>query len=476
MKYDCLIIGAGVIGASIARELSKYQLKVIVLEKENDVCEETSCANSAIIHSGYDPEPGTLKAILNVKGNAMYDQLSKDLDVPFVRNGSITLAIDEEQVKVLDTLMDRAKQNGVPATLLDPAELAKADPTINKKALKGLLAPTAGLINPFELNVALMENAMDNGVELSLCDEVKAIKRVNDGFMVTSEKGVYETNYVINASGIYASFINEMVNPASFQIKPRKGEYFVIDHYDDSYLSHTLFGLPSSKGKGVLVAPTTHHNYIVGPSSEFVDDYEDTSTDAPTLASVKQSAYNLVDYVDYSKQIRQFAGLRAVSSTSDFVIEETSPKFINVAGIQSPGLTAAPAIAQMVVEMIKDKTPNPSFNPKRRPIIRVKELSIEERNALIKKNPKYGRIICRCEQITEGEVIDCIHRNCGATTIKGVKKRVRPGFGKCQGGFCESLVMEILCRELGLDPLDIRYGKRGSYILDYELKGGTSND
>ena len=195
MKYDCLIIGAGVIGASIARELSKYQLKVIVLEKENDVCEETSCANSAIIHSGYDPEPGTLKAILNVKGNAMYDQLSKDLDVPFVRNGSITLAIDEEQVKVLDSLMERAKKNGVPATLLDPAELAKADSTITKKALKGLLAPTAGLINPFELNVALMENAMDNGVELSLCDEVKAIKRVDDGFMVTSEKGVYETNY-----------------------------------------------------------------------------------------------------------------------------------------------------------------------------------------------------------------------------------------------------------------------------------------
>ena len=473
MKYDFVIIGAGVIGASIARELSKYQFKTIVLEKENDVCEETSCANSAIIHSGYDPEPGSLKAILNVKGNAMYDELAKDLDVPFVRNGSITLAIDEEQVKTLESLLERAKQNGVPATIIDADELAKLDPSITKKALKGLLAPTAGLINPFELNVALMENAMDNGVELSLCDEVKAIEKISDGFIVKSEKGEYETKYVINASGVYASFINEMVNPESFKIKPRKGEYFVLDHYDDSYLSHTLFGLPSSKGKGVLVAPTTHHNYIVGPSSEFVEDYEDTGTDAATLASVKQSAYNLVDYVDYSKQIRQFAGLRAVSSTSDFVIEETSPHFINVAGIQSPGLTAAPAIAQMVADMIPSKIANPAFNPKRRPVIRVKELTIEQRNELIKQNPKYGRIICRCEQITEGEVIDCIHRNCGATTIKGVKKRCRPGFGKCQGGFCESLVMEILVRELGLDPLDVRYGKRGSYILDYELKGGT---
>ena len=469
--YDVIIIGAGVIGASIARNLSQYKLKVLVLEKENDVCEGTSCANSAIIHSGYDPEPGSLKAILNVKGNSMYDEICADLDVPFKRNGSITLALDDEEVAILEELYQRGITNGVPVQIVEKEELAKLDPQITKKALKGLLAPTAGIISPFELNVALMENAMDNGVELSLKNEVKAINKTNNGYQVVAELGTYEASYVINCSGVYTAKINEMVNPKSFDIEPRKGEYYVLDHYDNNYLKHTLFNVPSSKGKGVLVAPTTSNNYIVGPSSEFVDSFEKVSTDPETLGQVKNNAYNLVDYVDYSKQIRQFAGLRAVASTHDFIVEETAPGFINCAGIQSPGLTAAPAIALMVSDMIPNKVKKEDYNPKRRPVIRLKNMSDEERNALIKKDPSFGKIVCRCEKITEGEIIDCIHRNCGATTVKGVKKRVRPGFGKCQGGFCETFVMNILAKELKKDMLNIDYGRRGSYILDHHLGG-----
>ena len=474
--YDVLIIGAGVIGASIARELAKYQLKIIVLEKENDVCEGTSCANSAIIHSGYDPKPGTLKAKLNVLGNKMYDQLCKELDVSFIRNGSITLANDKEELTTLLELHERAKINGVETVLIDQQDLAKYDKNITKKALKGLLAPTGGIINPFELTVALMENAMDNGVELSLKDKVIDIKQFNDYYLVTSEKKVYEAKYVINAAGIHADIISEMVNDKYFTLTPRRGEYFVLDHYDDTYLKHTLFNVPSNKGKGVLVSPTTHYNYIIGPSSEEIILKDDVSTNKEILSIVKEKAYNLVDFVDYSKTIRQFSGIRSISDNNDFIIEEKKKGFINVAGIQSPGLSAAPAIAKMVADLILDKTVNPNFNPKRKPLIRLNKMSVEEKNELIKKNPSFGRIICNCEKVSEGEIVDVIHRNCGATTVKGVKKRIRPGFGLCQGGFCEVNVVKILSRELKIGFMDVEYGKRNSFITVESLNDEVKND
>ena len=473
--YDVLIIGAGVIGASIARELSKYQLKVIVLEKENDVCEGTSCANSAIIHSGYDPVPGTLKAKLNVLGNQMYDQICEDLDVSFIRNGSITLATDEEEVKTLLELYERSKLNGVPTILIEQEDLSKYDKNITKKAIKGLLAPTAGIINPFELTVGLMENAMDNGVELSLKNKVINIQKENDYYIVTGEKGTYKTKYVINAAGIYSDVVSEMVNDKYFKLTSRKGEYFVLDHYDESYLKHTLFNVPSSKGKGVLVAPTTHYNYIVGPSSEEIESKDDVSTNKDILEMVRQKAYNLVDFVDYSKLIRQFSGIRSISSNNDFIIEETINGFINVCGIQSPGLSAAPAIAEMVVDFIPNKKRNISFNPKRRPLYRLNNMSSTQKNDLIKSNPQFGKMICSCEKVTEGEIVDIIHRNCGATTVKGVKKRIRPGFGKCQGGFCEVNVVKILARERNKSLLDIEYGRRNSYIIKESLNE-VSND
>lgn len=473
--YDVIIIGAGVIGSSVARELSKYKLNIIVLEKENDVCEGTTSANSAIIHSGYDPEPNSKKAYYNVLGNQMYTDICNDLDVSFQRNGSITIAIDDEEVKILDDLYERAKLNNVEVRLLSQEELFKMEPNITKKALKGLYAPTAGIINPFELNVALMENAMDNGVELSLNDEVLDIHYCNSAYEVYTNKGIYKAQYVINASGVYTDFINDKVNNHYFDIKARKGEYFVLDHFDNNFIKHTLFNVPSSKGKGVIVAPTTSNNYIVGPSSEFVESKDDISTDFYTLKEVKNAATNLVDYIDYSKQIRQFAGLRAVSSTKDFIIDSPKEGFINIAGIQSPGLTAAPAIAVDVAKFVKNKEINEKFNPKRRPMIRMKNLTDFEKNEMITRDSRFGNIVCRCEKISEGEIVDIIHRNCGATTVKGVKKRVRPGFGKCQGGFCESYVLKILSRELDKNILDIEYGKKGSNIL-LEPLGGSHNE
>lgn len=468
---DIIIIGAGVIGSMIARALSKYKLDILVLEKENDVGNGASCANSAIVHSGYDPEPGSLKAILNVRGNYLFDQVAKELDVEFIRNGSITLANTDEEVATLEALVERAHANGVEVKVLNHDELKEIEPSITDKVIKGLLAPTCGIINPFELVVAAMENAMDNGVKLHLSEEVTSINRENDYFTVKTNKNQYQTKYVINCAGVYSDSVSEMVNEKYFTIKPRRGEYFVLDHFDNAYVKHVLFNVPSSKGKGVLVSPTTHYNYLVGPSSEYVDYKDDVSTDKETLDAVKQNAYALVDTLRLDKQIRIFSGIRAVSDTGDFIVEEVSPYFINVAGIQSPGLASSPAIAEMVENMIKGKELKEHYTLYRRPLPRLNKKSLEERVILCEENPLFANIICRCEKISEGEIVDAIRRNCGATTIKGVKKRVRPGFGKCQGGFCESSVIKILARELGVDPKDIVYGKANAYILKERTKG-----
>ena len=471
MNYDVIIIGAGVVGAQIARRLSKYKLNILVLEKENDVGDGSSSANSAIIHSGYDPIPGTLKAKLNVLGNQMYDEICSDLDVEFKRIGSLTLSNSEEEDEMLKELVLRAEQNNVEVKLINQEELRQIEPNVSKSARMALFAPTAGIINPFELVVALMENAVDNGVELKLSEEVINIKRENDLFTVYTSNNTYYSNYIINASGLYSDKVNEMINPKSFSIIPTKGEYTVLDHFDKNYVKHTLFNVPSKKGKGVLVSPTTSNNYLVGPSSEVILEKDDTSCNYEILQNVKSKAYDLVDILRTDQQIKQFAGIRAVSDTKDFVIEETSYHFINVAGIQSPGLASSPAIAVMVCDMIKNKEEKENWNPKRRPLVRLNKMSFEERKEFVSNNPLFGKIICRCEKITEGEILDVINRSCGATTIKGVKKRIRPGFGKCQGGFCQSYVLDILSRELNKDKKTITYGKTGSYILKERTKG-----
>ena len=482
MIYDVIIVGGGVIGCAIARELSKYKLRTVLLEKNNDVCNETSAANSAIVHSGYDPLPNSLKAQMNVLGNSMYPQMCKELDVPFIQNGSLTIATTDDEMNTLLSLQKRANENKVETKILSSEEVLKLEPQLNKDIKGALFAPTCGIVNPFELTVALMENAMDNGVELLLNHEVNNIKINEDSVSVFCKNDKeLECKVLINAAGLFADDINAFVDKDSFTITPRKGQYFVLDHFDLNFVKHTLFMVPSDKGKGVLVTPTTSGNYLIGPSSDFVDDKQDLSTTKDILDSVRSQASRIIENIPYANLIRQYSGLRAVSSTGDFIIEHSkvSKNLINVAGIQSPGLASCPAIALKVVELLKECMPlnaNEEFNPIRRKVYRLKEMSLEDKNKLISENPQFGHIVCRCEKISEGEIVDCIHRNCGATTVKGVKKRCRPGFGKCQGAMCEASVIKILARELKKDESEILYSENGSNILKYETKVGDCHD
>ena len=482
MIYDVIIVGGGVIGCAIARELSKYKLRTVLLEKNNDVCNETSAANSAIVHSGYDPLPNSLKAQMNVLGNSMYPQMCKELDVPFIQNGSLTIATTDEEMNTLLSLQKRANENKVETKILSSDEVLKLEPQLNKDIKGALFAPTCGIVNPFELTVALMENAMDNGVELLLNHEVNNIKiNENSVSVFCKNDKELECKVLINAAGLFADDINAFVDKDSFTITPRKGQYFVLDHFDLNFVKHTLFMVPSDKGKGVLVTPTTSGNYLIGPSSDFVDDKQDLSTTKDILDSVRSQASRIIENIPYANLIRQYSGLRAVSSTGDFIIEHSkvSKNLINVAGIQSPGLASCPAIALKVVELLKECMPldeNEGFNPIRRKVYRLKEMSLEDKNKLISENPQFGHIVCRCEKISEGEIVDCIHRNCGATTVKGVKKRCRPGFGKCQGAMCEASVIKILARELKKDESEILYSENDSNILKYETKVGDCHD
>lgn len=472
--FDVIIIGAGVNGAFVAYRLAKYQLHVLVIEKESDVANETSGANSAIIHSGYDPNPNTLKAKLNVIGNRLYDDICHDLDVEFKRIGSITIACNEEEIAVLDNLTKNAIHNKVPFTILDEHQVREIEPFVTTKAKKALFAPTSGIINPFELCVGLMENAMDNGVKLHLEEEVKRIVNLEKGFQVITDKATYQATMVVNAAGVFADEINNMINPHQEKIIPRKGEYMVFDHFTEPYVTHTLFSVPTSRGKGVLVTPSTHGNYLIGPSSIFVGEKDDESTNKETLNEVIEQAYRLVDKIPMNHLIRQFAGLRAYHESNDFVMNQPIPGFINLLGMQSPGLASAPATSLEVEAMVKEQlnlVDKENYQKTRRPLYRLNKKTLAERSKLIKQNPQFANMICRCEQISEGEIVDAIHRNCGARTVKGVKKRVRPGFGKCQGGFCEPLVMKILARELNIDMNEVRFNNKGSYIVKNKTKG-----
>lgn len=470
--YDVLIIGAGVTGCFIARELSKYNINVLVVEKNNDVGNETTSANSAIVHSGYDPLPGSLKAKLNVEGNAMFDKVCEELDVSFKRIGSITVALDEKEVEILKSLQERAKQNGVETILLSKEELLEKEPMLSSGVVAGLLAPTAGIIDPFNLSVHLMENAIDNGVKLILEEEVTKITKENDIFIVNDK---YQAKIVINATGVMGDLVNELVNDKTFDIMPRKGQYYVFDHFKRPFVNHTLFMVPSEKGKGVLISPTTSGNYLVGPSANLVA-RDEKSTDKVTLNKVKQQANYMIENIPYYETIRTFAGLRATPSTHDFIIEESNTEnFINVVGIESPGLASSPAIAKMVVEDILakkiDLVKKDSFNPYVKKYVKLKNMSIEERQNYFKLNKDYGTIVCKCEQVSKGEIIDCLNRSCPPRSIKGLKRRLRVGFGKCQGGMCQSVALEILADFYKVDKKDIPYDNKNAFILLKKTKG-----
>ena len=436
--YDVAIIGAGVIGTGIARELMHYQLKVVVLEKENDVADGTTKANSAIVHAGYDAPFGSNKAKFNVEGNAMYPQLCEDLDVHFKQIGSLVLAFDEEDRPTLEELLENGKRLGVPnLEIIESDQIRKIEPNVNETAVAALWAPTAGIVGPWELAISYAENAMDNGAELRLNTEVTAIEKKGNTFVLETSAGEVKTRLVVNASGLHADDIYNMVAKSEFSINPRRGEYFLLDNEVSDLVNTVVFQCPTKMGKGVLVSPTVDGNIIVGPNAEDVGTKEEINTTAAGLDFIREKAKLTIEELPFHMNITNFSGLLAEPSTGDFIVEESKQVtgFINVAGIKSPGLSSAPAIAVYVADTIcagilgADAKKNPAFNPKTRKKLHFKELSDEKKADLIRVEPSFARIICRCETITEGEIVDVIHRNAGARTINGVKRRCRPGAG-----------------------------------------------
>jgi len=480
--YDVAIIGAGVVGAGIARELMRYHLKVVVLERDNDVANGTTKANSAIVHAGYDAPYGSNKGRFNVEGNAMYSKVCEDLDVEFKRIGSLVLAFDEEDRPTLEELFENGKRLGVPdLEIIEADRIREIEPNVSHSAVAALYAPTAGIVGPWELAISYMENAMDNGAELRLNTEVTAIDKKENVFEISTSTGMVEAKVVVNAAGVYADAVYAMVTEPDFKIQPRRGEYYLLDKEMDGLVNTVVFQCPTKMGKGVLVAPTVHGNVIVGPNAEDLDDREALNTTAEGLEFVREHALHTIENLPIYMNITNFSGLRAEPSTGDFIIEESKSVagFVNVAGIKSPGLSSAPAIAVYVAdELVKgilgeDMKENQDFNPKTRKKIRFAEMSDEKKADLIRVEPSFGRIICRCETITEGEIVDAIHRNAGARTINGVKRRCRPGAGRCQGGFCGPRVVEILARELKISPMEVEQEGKDSHILVGETKGGA---
>ena len=473
---DVIVIGAGVMGAAVSRELSKYKLNIMVLDKENDVSNGTSKANSAIVHAGYDAKEGTLMAKYNVLGAGMYESLCKEIGAPYKNVGSYVLAFSEEERKHIEKLYQRGLTNGVPQMeILEKDEILRREPNINKNVVAALYAGSAGIVGPWEFTIKLLENAALNGTEVLVDAEVSNIEKLQDGYKVILKDGrTFETKAVINAAGVYADKINDMVSKNHFDIHPRIGEYYVLDKVQGKLTNSVLFQCPTIMGKGILVTKTVHGNIMVGPTAEDVESKDYVGTTAHGLDDIRRQAEKTISGINYRDSIRNFTGIRAESSTGDFIIGEVSdaPNFFNIAGTKSPGLSSAPAIGVDVAKMVVEKlgaVKKEDFKQNKPPIHFI-ELSPEEKAEVIKKDPRYGRIICRCESITEGEIVDVIHRMVGARTVDGVKKRCRPGTGRCQGGFCGPRVQEILARELGKELNEIVLDKKGAYILTTETK------
>ncbi|MBQ4626651.1 MAG: NAD(P)/FAD-dependent oxidoreductase [Clostridia bacterium] len=471
MNYDVAVVGAGVIGSLIARELSRYNLRIALLDKCNDMAMGTSKANSAIVHAGFDAKPGSLKAKFNVEGTALMPELCKTLGVPFKPVGSLVVAFSDDEMVTVKELFDRGIENGVPGLeIYDREKLKESEPYISDEARGALWAPSAGIVCPYELTIAAAENAVVNGAEFIRNFEVKKIDFNGSEFILSNGKESVNTKYVINAAGVFCDEIAALIGDNSIHTTPRKGEYMLCDKSIGHLANHTIFQCPSKMGKGILVTPTVDGNLLIGPSALDIEDKTDVATTAGTLADVLTAAKRSVPCLTTREVITSFAGLRAHCDRNDFIIEESekNSQFINVAGIESPGLSSAPAIALYVKDIVLGKIKaeeKPDFNPVREEPVRFRHMSNEERKALIEKNPAYGRIICRCETITEGEIIDAIKAPAGARDVDGVKRRTRAGMGRCQGGFCGSKVVEILAKELGVEINEITKCGGNSRIL-----------
>ncbi|MCJ7689893.1 MAG: NAD(P)/FAD-dependent oxidoreductase [Clostridiaceae bacterium] len=471
--YDVIIIGAGIIGSSIAREISKYNLKALVVDKGLDVASGTTKANSAIVHAGHDADPKTLKGKLNAKGNSMFYKLSKELDFPFKRNGSLVVCFDENDRQNLELLKKQGEINGVPdLQILTGEETREMEPNISGNVVASLFAPTSGIVCPYEMNIAMAENAFSNGVEFKFGAKVENISKTNDGYslLINGDTSV-ECKVIINAAGLYSDVMNNLVSDEKFDIIPKKGEYCLFDKAVGNLISKTLFQLPTKAGKGVLITPTVDGNLLVGPNAADVEDKENFDTTKEGLDEIINKAKLSITNLPTNQIITSFSGLRAKSKKNDFIIGEVKscPGFINVASIDSPGLTSAPAVAEMVgsiVNGILKTTLKENFISKRKGIVKFRELSNSERDILIKSNPEYGRIVCRCEVVTEAEIKDAIRRPLGAKTLDGVKIRTRAGMGRCQAGFCTSRIADILSVELNIPLTEItKFGTYSNLVI-----------
>lgn len=476
MKYDVAVVGAGVVGALISRELSKYDIRVALLEKCNDVAMGTTKANSAIVHGGFDAANGTLKAKLNVRGTELMPKLCADMAVPYRNNGSLVLAFSEEEMEHVRTLYERGVKNGVPKlSVLDKAQVKALEPHVSDEVVGALLSETAGIVCPYELTIAATEVAVTNGVEFIRNCAVEAINVTADGFLLATTQGEISAKYVVNAAGIHTDDIARMIGDDSISLVARKGEYYLLDKSFGFMADHTIFQCPNKMGKGVLVTPTVDGNLLIGPSALDVEDKEDVDTTPQGLEFIVEKAKKSVPTLNIRGAITSFAGMRAHPVTDDFIIGFSAKNdcFLNVAGIESPGLSAAPAIAEMVAGLLKEKA---DWQEKkdciltRKAPVRFRHMTKSEREALIAKNKAYGRIICRCETITEGEILDAIHAPAGARDVDGVKRRTRAGMGRCQGGFCGSKVVEILSRELNMPMNEITKFGGNSKILFEKTK------
>lgn len=454
--FDIAVIGAGVVGGMIARTLSAYQLDICILEKKHDVAMGASCANSAIVHAGFDAKEGSLKAKLNVRGSEMMEQVCRELGVKYKNNGSLVIGFTEEDRATVEELVRRGIANGVKGVrAVDQEELRQLEPNVSKNAICALYAPTGSIVCPYELTIASIGNAMDNGAQLKLDFGVKAINKTENGYQIVSESGeTVDAKIVINAAGLYSDAIARMVGDDSFTVHARRGEYVLLDKTIGSLVKHTIFRTPSKMGKGILVSPTVDGNLLTGPTSVDIDEKDNTATTAEGLGRVMRETLENVDGVMFNQTITSFCGLRAVGSTGDFIINMPNENFVNAAGIESPGLSSAPAIAEYIVELLKNAgvalEKKADFNPIRPAAHAFREASIEEKNEIIRRDPAYGRIICRCETVTEGEILTAIRSNPKPRDLDGVKRRTRAQMGRCQGGFCSPYIVELLAQEMNV--------------------------
>lgn len=471
IMYDIAIIGAGVTGGMIARELSRYQLRICLLERNNDVATGATRANSAIVHAGFDAKEGTLKARLNVRGSRMMEQTARELGVKYRRNGSLVIGFNQADRSEIEKLLARGQANGVPdLRIVEQDELLRMEPGLSGNVICALYAPTGAIICPYELAIAAVGNAMDNGAQLRLNFRVADIQRIEGGYRVSAadKSQAVEARIVINAAGLYADEVAAMAGDESFRIHPRRGEYILLDRECGGLISHTVFRTPSAMGKGILVTPTVDGNLLVGPTSVDIVDKEDTATTPEGFERIMREAKENVNGIPFGKTITSFCGLRAVGSTGDFIIRAAQPGLIQVAGIESPGLSSAPAIAEYVVQLVAEQgvplNPKPDFNPVRKPAHLFREASYAQKQAMIRENRAYGKIVCRCEGISEGEILDALRTNPKAADLDGVKRRTRAQMGRCQGGFCSPHIVELIAQELGIPAEQVTKSGGRSYI------------